>query len=1343
MRTAAEQTTQVSQVTNPGKIGTEDLKVKGNASENVAVKQETIQAENVPANAPKTGNTQTAAREEIAEKTEVKKDGKEETGKSSDAGKTASEEKSSVEQIREKMTEEEKVRAGKNSARMKQLRERMVRTKQEITQLEDPKAKRTMSETARENRLAKLRKQLETDQARYNTLTRENERIGKRAETGKAQAEPTSKTEQAKAEKRADFEEEYSSREEAKADPGNNADERLTKISDAAWRDGQTYLKTFDRLSWDRKRAVCATIQSAKDAGVTSRLVISASAKLASIRSGLEIRFSDKVASSSWTKIDPEHGERLVLVSTKSADQIVIRTELVHEMIHDLRYTNSAAYAKIKKAAFDLTTDERAAEIYDQYTGHFNEKNLSDYLKENNLERTEENIDKYFEKYDGISRENVEEEITAKYVMNDARVNRLFDRLGDRSTWRKFLDAVSDFRKVISERFSGKGEDEQLLVSQSKSIEKTILKALGADYAAERVMRAYGYDGKEAYGERGTGNRKFDIAVMDNGMTYVKASRKIISGNNVAEWRKQITEFFRALLDGNESLDIPTIEGDVLTITKKETANKARDNYQYINGKRVVMTDDEFAVKLKVESHIDEIAETSRKTISAKPDTKNHSFAKDGFSYRTAYFEDFDGQYYKVMLSVGEKSSTATVYNVGKIKEDTAPSAKLIAVVGSQPLGSVSSDNSISQKNNLSTDSSQKVQKKNLAEKSDMDFLFDDEFYSQFENESKEPIKETIKELQEKKNSQNFANLPFEEAYDINAKLSALTAGYTTLYDYYVGREKERLMKDYRFSKETGKSTYAMSVVEKKRKAYQKEQKLKTDMESATALQNAQFRIIQETNPMFNDTSVGIRSPKEILTFAETLSDTDSFNWGDFSREDAEKALKRGTVKVYSSYPIKNGVFVSTSFEQALEYAGGDPKGVHSRTVALDSVAWINGDEGQYAKVYNINAEDSGNTKFNLSETSDTDKDAKIAELTEELSEARKGEEQAKKEAENANKRAKHSEKEAKHKMQAAYDCVKVVDEIKKMSEAMRGNTQIVRDEVSTQVIKLAEKIGRNAKNPFKESSSEVFDLFAAVKRFMVDEDAANPGMMAEQNGEWSFADRFSPRAKAIIEELAAQAGEGGTLSEKDLYLVKNGLRALKKAIGDADKVVINERKESLSKTAAEGVSAIREAAEIRGKNADASMPLQFLKKTADVVRKTYLYQTITPRAVIESLECYSEKGVLSRVYRDVEKATTAAADDFLRYTKTVSDFLKENKGYGKRTYSGKKEASKGEWRHEGIGKAVYRGRVYNLYPDRERYRCQGTIREVTDGGLILNVQTALWRSIWSTSPASANGRVT
>jgi hypothetical protein len=140
--------------------------------------------------------------------------------------------------------------------------------------------------------------------------------------------------------------------------------------------------------------------------------------------------------------------------------------------------------------------------------------------------------------------------------------------------------------------------------------------------------------------------------------------------------------------------------------------------------------------------------------------------------------------------------------------------------------------------------------------------------------------------------------------------------------------------------------------LEEKRRKAQKERTLRSDAASATPLQNAQYKIIQETNPMWDEYHTGIRSPKEIKTFAEVAEDPDSFTWGDFTREDARKALRDGTVRVYSSYAIKNGVFVSTSYQQALDYAGNDPARVHSRVVALDSVAWINGDEGQYAKVY-------------------------------------------------------------------------------------------------------------------------------------------------------------------------------------------------------------------------------------------------------------------------------------------------------------------------------------------------------------------------------------------------------
>lgn len=185
----------------------------------------------------------------------------------------------------------------------------------------------------------------------------------------------------------------------------------------------------------------------------------------------------------------------------------------------------------------------------------------------------------------------------------------------------------------------------------------------------------------------------YDIVALENGNVYVKANRKVINGTTKAEQRKEITEFFSRLLDGKPSIDIQTIEGDVLTITKAETADKARDDYKSVNGQKVQMSDDEFTVKMHVEAHMDEVAEIS-KQIGNTADQKNHKFAKDGFTYRKAYFEDFDGQYYEITLSIGNNGTIATVYNVGKIKESVPPSAKIIAVVGSQPRGETRSDNS-------------------------------------------------------------------------------------------------------------------------------------------------------------------------------------------------------------------------------------------------------------------------------------------------------------------------------------------------------------------------------------------------------------------------------------------------------------------------------------------------------------------------------------------------------------------------------------------------------------------------------------------------------------------------
>ena len=151
-------------------------------------------------------------------------------------------------------------------------------------------------------------------------------------------------------------------------------------------------------------------------------------------------------------------------------------------------------------------------------------------------------------------------------------------------------------------------------------------------------------------------------------------------------------------------------------------------------------------------------------------------------------------------------------------------------------------------------------------------------------------------------------------------------------------------------------------------KEQEKKGRIAREETEATPFKLAQNRIIQETNPMLDDYHTGIRSVGDIRTWEEAMSDAekdgDGYAWGDFTKEDAERALKNNSITIYSSYPIKNGVFVSTSYIQAQQYAGGPGGRVYSKTIKPERVAWINVDEGQYASVK------PGDIKYSLSEDS-------------------------------------------------------------------------------------------------------------------------------------------------------------------------------------------------------------------------------------------------------------------------------------------------------------------------------------------------------------------------------------
>lgn len=127
------------------------------------------------------------------------------------------------------------------------------------------------------------------------------------------------------------------------------------------------------------------------------------------------------------------------------------------------------------------------------------------------------------------------------------------------------------------------------------------------------------------------------------------------------------------------------------------------------------------------------------------------------------------------------------------------------------------------------------------------------------------------------------------------------------------------------------------------------------------SLKEKQLEIIKSTNPAPNEYNTWIRTLEDIKTAEEVFSIAfkEGAMYPDFETQEMTKAIESGYVTIFSSYPIKKGVFVTPSKINALEYAGGKNGKIFSKKVKIKDVAWIDESEGQYAPTETF--EDGGN----------------------------------------------------------------------------------------------------------------------------------------------------------------------------------------------------------------------------------------------------------------------------------------------------------------------------------------------------------------------------------------------
>ena len=252
---------------------------------------------------------------------------------------------------------------------------------------------------------------------------------------------------------------------------------------------------------------------------------------------------------------------------------------------------------------------------------------------------------------------------------------------------------------------------------------KIALEGLQADRTESRAMLQYARELQEiwdnalmdaARNNRGTveetapAESRQSIRKTSNGKKDVKADRQVLFGSDPDSWSEQLEDYINGKIRRGQDVQLIAEDGDVLLLTRT-SAGKLSDNHTS-DGR--TMSDAAFERKANAAAHIDELVEVSfkgKKTIIDK-DARHGDMASGGWNYRTAYFMDFDGKYYKTTISVAEGSGGSIVYNVGKMQERSTPqiggsSGKAGALRGN------ASTNSIRQSNDNSQEkSSDKVQ---------------------------------------------------------------------------------------------------------------------------------------------------------------------------------------------------------------------------------------------------------------------------------------------------------------------------------------------------------------------------------------------------------------------------------------------------------------------------------------------------------------------------------------------------------------------------------------------------------------------------------------------------------
>mgnify|MGYP000001827006 CR=1 FL=1 len=202
---------------------------------------------------------------------------------------------------------------------------------------------------------------------------------------------------------------------------------------------------------------------------------------------------------------------------------------------------------------------------------------------------------------------------------------------------------------------------------------------------------------------------QYKIETLPDGKQYVKSDRQVIEGDDASAWSKQAEQFINEKIRNNADLRVFTKDGFAIDITERSAYKLSDPHVQSIEKVARPMLDREaLKAKMQAAGHIDELAETARWSKFAPDRNGKHvnDIGEDGFDTFTTYFEDSDGQYYRVRFTAGVNEDMDTAYSIGLMDKRNHPSS---AGSSSAPFGRGAQNTRMVYENSITPDGAKAI----------------------------------------------------------------------------------------------------------------------------------------------------------------------------------------------------------------------------------------------------------------------------------------------------------------------------------------------------------------------------------------------------------------------------------------------------------------------------------------------------------------------------------------------------------------------------------------------------------------------------------------------------------